>query len=148
MANELYQLGVFIRDTLAASSGVTALVSTRIYPEFAPQGATYPLVIYGLISSPDRNAIGADRRMFTEPLMIVRGVVLDPSSWVVASQIGDAIDNALVGANNNSNPSPNLHVQGCFREMPVRYTEVPQGTSGTRYQHVGGRYRFFCHTNA
>jgi len=146
--NELYQLGVFIRDTLAANVSLTALVGTRIFPEFAPQNATFPLVIYGLISSPDRNAVGHNRRIFTEPLMIVRGVTSDPASWLVASQIADAIDAALMGANNNSTLNPTLKVQGCFREMPVRYTEVPQGTSGTRYQHVGGRYRFFCHTNA
>jgi hypothetical protein len=148
VANELYQLGVFINQTLQASSGLTALVGTRVYPEFAPQNAVYPMVIYGLISSPDRNAVGADRRMFTEPLMIVRGVVSSPSSWVVASQIADAIDSALVGANNLSVLSPAIHIHGCFREMAVRYSEVPQGTSGTRFQHVGGRYRFFVAQNA
>lgn len=147
MANEIYQLGVFVSTTLRASVALTALVGTRIYPEFAEQGATYPLVVYSLISSPDRNAIGADRRMFTEPLFLVKGIA-SGTSWVTVSAIADAIDEALTGANNNDAVSPTLHVQGAYREMPVRYTEVPQGTSGTRYQHCGGRYRFFCHQNA
>jgi len=147
MANELYQLGVFIYGKLQANGALTALVGTRVYPEFAPQNAVYPLVTYSLISSPDRNAVGHDRRIFTEPLILVKAIVSE-SSWVTASAIADAIDSALMGANNNNVVNPTLKVQGCFREMAVRYTEVPQGTSGTRYNHAGGRYRFFCHTNA
>jgi len=147
VANEIYQAGVFIRETLGASAALTALVGTRIYPEFAPQNATYPLVVFALLSSPDRNAVGHNRRIFTEPLFVVRGVA-NETSWVTVSLIADAIDAALMGANNNGVLSPALHVQGAYREAPLRYTEVPQGTSGTRYNHSGGQYRLFVHTNA
>ncbi len=35
-------------STLAAAAGVTALVSTRIYPGLAPENATVPYVLYSL----------------------------------------------------------------------------------------------------
>lgn len=38
-------------DTLAAAAGVTALVSTRIYPIKAPESATQPYIVYSLIQA-------------------------------------------------------------------------------------------------
>ena len=35
-----------LRQYLAAQSEITALVSTRIYPVFAPESATFPAIIY------------------------------------------------------------------------------------------------------
>lgn len=40
-----------LRAGLAAATGVTALVSTRIYPVFLPQHPTYPAISYQRISS-------------------------------------------------------------------------------------------------
>ena len=37
-------------STLAGNSGVTDLVSTRIYPNFAPEDAEYPLIAYQVVS--------------------------------------------------------------------------------------------------
>jgi len=41
-----------IRSRLTSQSSVTDLVSTRIYPQAAPQGASLPYVIYDVGSSP------------------------------------------------------------------------------------------------
>ncbi len=37
-------------ERMTAFAGLTALVSTRVYPSRAPQNATYPLVVYQRIS--------------------------------------------------------------------------------------------------
>ncbi len=41
-----------IRSRLTSQSSVTDLVSTRIYPQAAPQGASLPYVIYDVGSNP------------------------------------------------------------------------------------------------
>lgn len=39
-------VGQIIYGRLSAVAGVTALVSTRIYPDIAPQNATFPYVVF------------------------------------------------------------------------------------------------------
>lgn len=45
---------------LSTYAGLTALVSTRIYPVTMPQGVTYPAVTYTRISAPRIHAMGRD----------------------------------------------------------------------------------------
>lgn len=46
------KVGQYIYSKLTATAGVTALVSTRIYPIFLPQNATYPAIIYSVANKP------------------------------------------------------------------------------------------------
>ncbi len=46
------KVGQYIYSKLTATAGVTALVSTRIYPIFLPQNATYPAIIYSVSNKP------------------------------------------------------------------------------------------------
>lgn len=39
-------VGQIIYGVLSAASGVTALVSTRIYPDMAPQNTTFPYIVF------------------------------------------------------------------------------------------------------
>ena len=39
-------VGQIIYGVLSAASGVTALVSTRIYPDMAPQNDTFPYIVF------------------------------------------------------------------------------------------------------
>lgn len=41
-------IGDIVYDGLTGSSGVAALVGTRVYPEIAPDAATLPLVVFDL----------------------------------------------------------------------------------------------------
>lgn len=38
-------------DTLSGAAGVTALVSTRIYPNLAPESATLPYIVYSVVQA-------------------------------------------------------------------------------------------------
>jgi len=49
-----------VRSRLAAYSGLTDLVSTRIYPLQAPQNPTFPLVTFQVISTVRVHAMGSD----------------------------------------------------------------------------------------
>jgi len=50
----------YIYAKLIASAGVTALVSTRIYPVIAPQDAIYPLITYSAVYTPADNSKNED----------------------------------------------------------------------------------------
>ena len=49
--------GNYIYSKLTATAGVTALVSTRIYPVVMPQDAAFPAIVYSVSNKPlDSNA--------------------------------------------------------------------------------------------
>ena len=53
--------GNYIYAKLTATAGVTALVSTRIYPVLMPQEAAYPAIIYSVSNRPmDRSTKDRD----------------------------------------------------------------------------------------
>jgi len=51
-----------VRNMLANDAGVTALVSTRIYPVVLPQTPTYPALVYQRISGPPRSGSSTFRQ--------------------------------------------------------------------------------------
>ena len=44
-------VGQIIYGILSATSGVTSLVSTRIYPDMAPQNAAFPYIVFQKLST-------------------------------------------------------------------------------------------------
>jgi len=77
---------------LSTFSGLTALVSTRIYPLIAPQGVTYPAVTYQRISTMPREvAMGSDPGIaFTRIQVTAWG-----ETYTSAKAIGEQIRLAL-----------------------------------------------------
>ncbi len=51
---------IAIRARLAGFAGLSALVGTRIYPNFIPEGSTLPAIAYEVISAERESAMGAD----------------------------------------------------------------------------------------
>jgi hypothetical protein len=44
-------VGQIVYGILSATTGVTSLVSTRIYPDMAPQNATFPYIVFQKLST-------------------------------------------------------------------------------------------------
>ena len=55
------QLGKYIYGKLSATTAITDLVGTRIFPVFLPQTADYPAIVYTVNNTP------LDRSMKSEP---------------------------------------------------------------------------------
>ena len=55
---------------LAANSGVTTLVSTRIYRMILPQNATLPAITFDLIGADVESAMGADHSLVAKTLQV------------------------------------------------------------------------------
>lgn len=137
MANESVQVADFIHSRLAADPTISSLVGARIVYDFAGASPTYPYVMILYLSGEDRNAIGADQRVFNRPLFLVEAQTMD-SNWLVADQLSTRIDLALMGA---AGVHGGRTILGMFREREARRVEVTPQAQAVR--HLGGEYRSF-----
>jgi hypothetical protein len=106
---------------------------TAIYESVAPQGATFPLVIFNVqvASVPVRTL---NQVAYENMVYLVKGVTGDPSP-ARCGTLAKLIETALIAAP--------LTVDGyghmlCQREQSVSFHEV---IDGVRYYHRGGMYR-------
>lgn len=140
--DELDGLEEFIYSLLRGHLELNEIILGQIYPDVAPEGVKPPFVIYTLQFEEDKNAVGYEgRRIFVRPDYIIKGIS-QSDSLLEAAFIGGAIDNAIVGQNNDDVVLPDVRVRGAFRSNIVRYSEH---VDGIRYNHRGGVYRFFAH---
>lgn len=137
--NELEQ-AIFAR--LIATSAITSALAAgtaSIYNALAPQGAAYPLVIFGQQSGLDENVkTGRSRQV----LVLVKAIT--QSTMRAAGSIDANIDGALHFISGVSADSVQLSVSGWTniwqrRESDVRYTE--RDPDGKTYHHSGALYR-------
>lgn len=133
--HELYGLDQFIVGKLRADAALTALVGIRVFTDLAPEGTQFPYVIVQAQSAIDRNAIPADRRIFTQASYLIKAVT-QADSYQTASQIAQRIDVVLRGQDGDV-PAEGIHVGCIYRTEAIRYAEVE---AGRRINHCGGRY--------
>ena len=78
---------------LSTFAGLTALVSTRIYPLICPQGVTYPAVTYQRISTMPREvAMGSDPGIARARIQVSAWGVTYSSVKAIADQIRLALE--------------------------------------------------------
>ena len=137
--------GIYLALTEAA--GVTALVGSRVYRSRPPQARStsdtvFPCIVFSFQAGSNVHASGADRRVVTRPLFLVKAVVRGEDE-APADAIANALDAALTGLSRIiAVGAQSYQVQACFQESPVDYVER---TQGVEYMHVGGLYRLFVH---
>lgn len=94
MAADLARINQWIYSTLSADPTVSAAVGTRIYSELAPQGATFPLVLFAHIGNTDvRNSFGNGR--LSKVIYLVRAVTTGSSTDPVKA-VADRFDPLLL----------------------------------------------------
>lgn len=123
-----------IQSHLKADAGVSALVGSRIYFQYAPQKATYPLVVFHKQSGRPRWTMQGDP--VQSDLWTVKGVSRsDEGAATEAESIAAAIDAALNDASLTITGRECLFL---LRESDVDYGEDADGTT---YRHCGAMYR-------
>ena len=84
-------IGKALYGKLSATSAVTALVSTRIFPDMATQDATYPFIVYTNDATQP-----TDVKDSTSPLDVVTmSVMIYSNSYSQAQDIAAAVRTAL-----------------------------------------------------
>ena len=132
----------YLGDVLKANDDVAALVGARVHRAEAPQNATFPYIIFNLQSpGNDRNRPGADGRMMSRALWLIKAVTKGSASsgFAAADAIAAAIDAALVGSTGQvTSGDQTFTILSIFRTGPVAFLEK---ADSIRYHHAGGLYR-------
>jgi len=121
----------------AGEGGVATLVDGRIYAYHPPQAATYPLVLYSLLSGIDVMTVGACR-VLVNSVYIVK--VVDRSDTVSFAGIKPVADRIDLLLHDTQGEVESGRVLTCTREGVVSYAEFE-----TQFTlHLGGRYRILA----
>lgn len=130
---EMLAAAAWLYSKLAADSALTAVVSTRIYNEVAPQNATYPLVVYQMQSAVDLPAAGGGR-ILTNSQWLVRAISTAPTFGGDLATAATRIDVVLQAAEGSVTDG---YVVACVRS---RVFQMVESDSGVQYRHLGGFY--------
>ena len=121
-----------IYNYLSGYTGLTDLVSTRIYSQVMPQGVVYPAVTYQVISPGTVNHLmNSDSGLYKDPQVQV-------SSWASTQSSGDAVavqvSAALKDYSGTMGGDGGITVQRVFLLTP-QPLELPQ-SGGNLFQYV------------
>jgi|LakMenEpi03Aug12_release.lakeMendotaPanAssembly.Ray.scaffolds.fasta_scaffold1438389_2 hypothetical protein len=99
-------IGKAIYGKLSATTAVTAITSTRIYPDMATQDATYPFIVYSVADTAP-----TDIKDGVSPLDIVSvGLMIYADSYAVAIDLAEKVRTAL---DRMSGTYDGVNVQSC-----------------------------------
>lgn len=109
-----------IYSRLSGAAGVSALVSSRIYPGLAPQGTPWPFVVYWRDSSDYLTTLDAQTSVAESKFT----VLCYAETYLGAEALSAAVRAALVGWTATSGPQ----VQHCLIESDNARYVVVEGT--------------------
>lgn len=121
-----------IQGRLAAFAGLTALVSTRIYPDVMPDTPTYPAVTYQLTSSKTEKGALTDPPLCQATFQITAWAKSRVDARKIADQIRAALDRLRAVTVSG------VTVNDCFFEGDVDLIDFE-----TRTYYVPADYRIF-----
>ena len=137
MPAELARVEQWMYSTMAADPTIAGAVSTRIYADEAPQGATFPLVVFAHIGNTDVLRTMSNGRM-AKVIYLVRAVDKGSSAVGVVKTIADRFDPLLL--------VKNVTVDGVL----INYVQHDQHTirkdssEGVPMSYLGSYYLIFC----
>lgn len=150
MVNELNSVAVWLYNRLANDpdgqdasgnpySGLSTLVGGRVYEFIAPEGATYPLIVFTFLSGRDIKG-GGGRRIISRGLFHVKAICTG-NSFGPSGSIADRVDALLV---QDESAEGNI-VIGCNRERVLQSVDEDEGV---RHNTLGGEYTFWISAEA
>ena len=129
--NNDFEKGLFDR-LVATGTDLAALVSTKIYNQIAPPGATLPYVIFSHVGGGDSNESPSDSAEF---VYMIKGL---SDTKLQAGAIRDAIRDRIHRTTYTVGATWTLSGGG-MAEGSISMLEVIEGTD---YYHSGNNYRF------
>lgn len=133
--NEVPRLHTWLRTILMADATLNAAVGGRIYRGHAPVNASFPCVVYAMLSPGDDVLGNGPDRIWAKPLYLVK-VVGEGNNLLALQTIADRIDVVLHGVVGGS--SSGIQIDYCIRKRPF-YMDETEGAD-TVFQHLGGEF--------
>ncbi len=103
---------------LSTKASITALVSTRIYPQVAPDSGDYPFITYNVISESHDHAMQGATGLANPSLQV------DVWAETIADRVAvsESLRNALDGFTGNMG-TENLSIRNCFLQNRANFNE-------------------------
>ena len=135
MSADITRINEWMYSLFKNNASVNALVGGRIYSEMAPQGATFPLVLFAFLGGSDK--VLTFRSRFTNGIYLVRAVDRG-SSYATVEPIADSIDTLLATVPDNGIVIRDIRIASCNREQPHQRKDQENGVPTV---YLGGFYR-------
>lgn len=139
MPSEVARIESWISSTLRNDSALNTAVGGRIFSYLAPQGATYPFVVYSFHAGRDVQGLGTSR-IITRPLYLIK-VITKGSSTDNSRTAADRIDELIGKAVSQVKDG---YVFSARRVESISFQEEGE-TADVQYRHVGGLFRIEAH---
>jgi hypothetical protein len=140
-AGETLSIEAALRALMIANTDVLAIVSTRIYPNLAPQNATFPLIIFQRIASVH------DSYMLSASGFVSVNIQVDAyaETYSESKELADAIRVALHGYGGNAYSGAKvLNLQSCILESERDGFDNPDGGKESGVYRVIQEYAVTC----
>lgn len=129
----------YVEDCLDAYSAQLNLISPglsdRIFEEVAPEGTTYPFIVYQCQDPPrDVRGVGTFRVMI-DTLYVVKAVA-QGDSYAPLLPVAGVIDAAMTSA-----AGATVGDGIVFASVRERGFQMAEPSEGTQFRHLGGEYR-------
>jgi len=135
MSADVTRIDQWIYSTLSSNATLNTLVGGRIYGDMAPQGATFPLILFSFLGGADK--VLTFRSRFTNAIYLIRAVGRG-SSFNSVEEVADGIDTLLSQIPDNGIVVRDIRIASCTREQPHQRKDME---SGVPTVYLGGFYR-------
>lgn len=135
MSADITRIDEWMYALFANNASINALVNGRIYGDMAPQGATYPLVLFAFLGGADK--VLTFRSRFTNAIYLVRAVGRG-SSFNTIEPLADRLDIVLGTVPDNGTVVRDIRIASCTREQPHQRKDMENGVATV---YLGGFYR-------
>jgi hypothetical protein len=137
MAHEVFSAQAWIYTALTTDNEILPVVGERVYHAQAPEGATFPFVIFAMLSEVDVQGVGTARiqALTLFQIKLVTQGAPDESARAAVDRIDAVIGQAVRQVQGG-------HTISARREGAISYVE-PQPASGALFHHNGGLYRLY-----
>lgn len=127
----------WIYTRLTSDATIVGIVGTRVYRDFAPQGAQFPCIVFQVQSSSDLNTAGVNR-IFTTHTIIVKAIGKGASYGGDLATLALRADALLHNVNSGVTVGGTSGYCWAWRTRPFNLAEV---SDGVQYRHIGGVYQ-------
>jgi len=135
MSADITRIDEWMYNLFKNNGSVNSLVGGRIYGDMAPQGTTYPLVLFAFLGGADK--VITFRSRFTNAIYLVRAVGRG-SSFEPLEPIADRLDALLGTVPDNGTIVRDIRIASCSREQPHQRKDMENGVATV---YLGGFYR-------
>lgn len=138
--DESGRTAAWLYTTLNADAAITAITGVGgIYEALAPQGATWPNIVFHQQAPHDVLTAAGNDRIMTADLWLVKGIAQAESFGGTLQTLADRIDANLHRSNGGAAGADGV----VFTAVRLETHRASEDDDGVQYRHLGGLFRIY-----